>query len=94
MFGFGFCWYGPYQYYWYNLLDYFMPAKNTANFLSKARLFTCCSSFSDLFSDAARTGVLLTGIHGRASSSMCCWQSLYWLLFGALVPRMGQLITD
>lgn len=38
MFGFGFCWYGPYQYYWYNLLDYFMPAKNTANFLSKVTL--------------------------------------------------------
>lgn len=35
MFGFGLCWYGPYQYYWYNLLDYFMPLKNTANFLTK-----------------------------------------------------------
>lgn len=36
MFGFGLCWYGPYQYYWYNLLDYFMPLKNTKNFLFKA----------------------------------------------------------
>lgn len=36
MFGFGLCWYGPYQYYWYNLLDYFMPLKSTANFLAKA----------------------------------------------------------
>jgi hypothetical protein len=35
MFGFGLCWYGPYQYYWYNLLDYFMPLKSTANFLAK-----------------------------------------------------------
>jgi hypothetical protein len=36
MFGFGLCWYGPYQYYWYNLLDYFMPIKSTKNFLLKA----------------------------------------------------------
>lgn len=35
MFGFGFCWYGPYQFYWYNLLDHFMPLKNTPNFLAK-----------------------------------------------------------
>lgn len=35
MFGFGLCWYGPYQFYWYNLLDYFMPLKTTANFLTK-----------------------------------------------------------
>lgn len=35
MFGFGLCWYGPYQFYWYNLLDHCMPAKNTANFLAK-----------------------------------------------------------
>ncbi len=36
MFAFGLCWYGPYQYYWYNLLDHWMPLKNTANFLAKA----------------------------------------------------------
>lgn len=36
MFGFGLCWYGPYQYYWYNLLDHWMPLKSTANFLAKA----------------------------------------------------------
>jgi protein Mpv17 len=35
MFGFGFVWYGPYQYYWYNLLDWSMPVKSTASFLSK-----------------------------------------------------------
>jgi len=35
MFGFGFFWYGPYQYYWYNLLDWLMPVRNTANFLLK-----------------------------------------------------------
>jgi hypothetical protein len=41
MFGFGLCWYGPYQYYWYNLLDYFMPLKNTANFLAKVSWEGC-----------------------------------------------------
>ncbi|GIL52574.1 hypothetical protein Vafri_8399, partial [Volvox africanus] len=35
MFGYGFSWYGPCQYYWYNLLDWLMPVKNTTNFLSK-----------------------------------------------------------
>ncbi|GAX77904.1 hypothetical protein CEUSTIGMA_g5346.t1 [Chlamydomonas eustigma] len=35
MFGFGLCWYGPYQYYWYNLLDWVFPTKTLANFLSK-----------------------------------------------------------
>lgn len=35
MFGYGLLWYGPYQYYWYNLLDFFMPVKNTVNFLTK-----------------------------------------------------------
>ncbi|KAG2451313.1 hypothetical protein HYH02_003919 [Chlamydomonas schloesseri] len=35
MFGYGFTWYGPCQYYWYNLLDFLMPVKTTANFLSK-----------------------------------------------------------
>eukprot|EP00775_Hariotina_reticulata_P011773 gene11773-11918_t len=38
MFGFGFVFYGPYQYYWYNLLDHLMPIKNTPNFLSKVAL--------------------------------------------------------
>lgn len=37
MLGFGLLWYGPYQYYWYNLLDWAMPARNTQNFLSKVR---------------------------------------------------------
>ncbi|EFJ45923.1 hypothetical protein VOLCADRAFT_118277 [Volvox carteri f. nagariensis] len=35
MAGYGFSWYGPCQYYWYNLLDWLMPVKNTTNFLSK-----------------------------------------------------------
>lgn len=35
MFGYGFAWYGPCQFYWYNLLDWLMPVKNTTNFLSK-----------------------------------------------------------
>lgn len=35
MFGFGLCFYGPYQYYWYNLLDHLMPIKTTATFLAK-----------------------------------------------------------
>ncbi|GLC40747.1 hypothetical protein PLESTB_000026700 [Pleodorina starrii] len=35
MFGYGFSWYGPCQYYWYNLLDWLMPVKTTATFLSK-----------------------------------------------------------
>ncbi|WIA08168.1 hypothetical protein OEZ85_007622 [Tetradesmus obliquus] len=38
MFGYGLLWYGPYQYYWYNLLDFFMPVKNTVNFLTKVTL--------------------------------------------------------
>lgn len=42
MFGFGLCWYGPYQYYWYNLLDHLMPLKNTANFLTKVRVRAAC----------------------------------------------------
>ncbi|MEW5310735.1 MAG: hypothetical protein WDW38_002503 [Sanguina aurantia] len=35
MFGFGCCFYGPYQYYWYNLLDHLMPVKTTLTFLAK-----------------------------------------------------------
>lgn len=35
MLGFGLLWYGPYQFYWYNLLDWAMPAKNTSNFVTK-----------------------------------------------------------
>jgi protein Mpv17 len=35
MFGFGFAFYGPFQFYWYNLLDWLMPLKSVANFLSK-----------------------------------------------------------
>lgn len=27
--------YGPYQYYWYALLEHLMPLKTTANFLAK-----------------------------------------------------------
>ncbi|KIZ03148.1 hypothetical protein MNEG_4812 [Monoraphidium neglectum] len=38
MFGFGLAWYGPYQFYWYNLLDWAMPVKNTANFVTKVVL--------------------------------------------------------
>lgn len=37
MFGYGFTWYGPCQYYWYNLLDFLMPVKTTATFLGKVR---------------------------------------------------------
>lgn len=46
MFGFGFCWYGPYQYYWYSLLDHMMPLKNTVNFLSKVGYAGCTDSVS------------------------------------------------
>lgn len=35
MFGFGFCWYGPFQYYWYNALDWMMPIRNNLNFFVK-----------------------------------------------------------
>ncbi|GFR48879.1 hypothetical protein Agub_g10821 [Astrephomene gubernaculifera] len=35
MLGYGFLWYGPCQFYWYNLLEYMLPIKNTANFLTK-----------------------------------------------------------
>jgi protein Mpv17 len=35
MFGFGFLWYGPYQYYWYNALEFLMPSKSIVNFLTK-----------------------------------------------------------
>lgn len=35
MFGFGLLWYGPYQFYWYNALEYLMPGRNVANFLTK-----------------------------------------------------------
>ncbi|GBF90193.1 hypothetical protein Rsub_03326 [Raphidocelis subcapitata] len=38
MLGFGLLWYGPYQYYWYNLLDWAMPARSTANFATKVLL--------------------------------------------------------
>jgi hypothetical protein len=37
MLGFGLLWYGPYQFYWYNLLDWAMPARSTANFVAKVR---------------------------------------------------------
>ncbi len=36
MLGYGCAWYGPCQYYWYNLLDWTMPVKTTATFLAKA----------------------------------------------------------
>ena len=35
MFGFGFLWYGPYQYYWYNALEFLMPTRSLVNFLIK-----------------------------------------------------------
>ncbi|KAG2501722.1 hypothetical protein HYH03_000222 [Edaphochlamys debaryana] len=35
MLGYGFTWYGPLQYYWYNLLEHLMPIKTTATFLTK-----------------------------------------------------------
>lgn len=38
MFGFGFCFYGPFQHLWYNLLDWSMPVKNFTNFASKVWL--------------------------------------------------------
>ena len=37
MFGFGLLWYGPLQYYWYNLLEFVMPGRMTANFIGKVR---------------------------------------------------------
>ncbi len=40
MFGFGLAFYGPYQFYWYSLLDWVMPARTTANFLTKVG--ACC----------------------------------------------------
>lgn len=38
MFSYGFMWYGPLQYYWYNLLDHVMPVKTTMNFAMKVLL--------------------------------------------------------
>lgn len=38
MLGFGLMWYGPYQFYWYNLLDWAMPARTTQNFAAKVAL--------------------------------------------------------
>jgi protein Mpv17 len=35
MFGFGLCFYGPYQFLWYNLLDFVMPGRSFRNFLGK-----------------------------------------------------------
>ncbi|KAF8072452.1 SYM1 [Scenedesmus sp. PABB004] len=35
MAGFGAAFYGPYQFYWYNLLDWLMPLRSTPNFLAK-----------------------------------------------------------
>lgn len=35
MAGFGFFFYGPYQYYWYSLLEHLMPARTVPNFVSK-----------------------------------------------------------
>ena len=34
---FGLLWYGPLQYYWYNLLEFVMPGRMTANFIGKVR---------------------------------------------------------
>lgn len=38
MLGFGLLWYGPYQFYWYALLDWAMPARSTQNFIAKVAL--------------------------------------------------------
>lgn len=38
MLGYGLAWYGPCQYYWYNLLDWMMPVKTTGSFLAKVAL--------------------------------------------------------
>jgi protein Mpv17 len=35
MAGFGLLFYGPYQYYWYSLLEHLMPARTVPNFVSK-----------------------------------------------------------
>lgn len=35
MAGFGLLFYGPYQYYWYSLLEHAMPQRTVANFVSK-----------------------------------------------------------
>mmetsp|Transcript_30836 Transcript_30836/g.56109 ORF Transcript_30836/g.56109 Transcript_30836/m.56109 type:complete len:223 (+) Transcript_30836:51-719(+) len=38
MFGYGLLWYGPFQFYWYNLLEFLMPIKTTSTFLTKILL--------------------------------------------------------
>jgi hypothetical protein len=38
MLGFGIFIYGPLQFYWYNLLDWLMPIRTTATFLSKVNV--------------------------------------------------------
>lgn len=35
MFGYGWFFYGPYQFYWYNLLSHLLPAQSLPNFISK-----------------------------------------------------------
>eukprot|EP01025_Chloroclados_australasicus_P018044 TRINITY_DN19311_c0_g2_i1.p2 TRINITY_DN19311_c0_g2~~TRINITY_DN19311_c0_g2_i1.p2 ORF type:complete len:203 (+),score=16.22 TRINITY_DN19311_c0_g2_i1:83-691(+) len=38
MFGFGFLFYGPYQYWWYRALDMWFPTHTTSSFLAKVAL--------------------------------------------------------
>ena len=38
MFSFGLLWYGPYQYYWYNALEFLLPVKTVLTFLTKVIL--------------------------------------------------------
>ena len=35
--GYGFCFYGPYQHFWYGLLDKFFPTKSPSHFGTKVR---------------------------------------------------------
>jgi len=42
--GYGFCFYGPYQNFWYGLLDKFFPTKSLSHFGAKV----CIEPFRDL----------------------------------------------
>ena len=44
--GYGFCFYGPYQHFWYGQLDKFFPTKSLAHFGSKV----CSGAFFDVHS--------------------------------------------
>lgn len=82
MFGFGLCWYGPYQYYWYNLLDHLMPLKNTANFLAKASTvpFGPDPAPTHLAAAATAAGLLAVAVAMLQLECQlgptCCWKAV------------------